>query len=405
MKTFKLKVLAGALLGASIGVPSTASAAGYPVFDAVVAAAVESVAGAVAAMSASVSTLLYNIGSAINQNGQKVSSTIEAAAQTQRDFNVLQESNRRMEDARQRYDVPTSICAESGSGGATQIAGFAGSARAAIRPGGGAAISNQSVAQAVNTPAVTQSVDASRAAKIHAQYCDTDDFAAYGGARSCPVVSSSMPGADKRIDSILVGAGTDGKAPELTFSQQQTDAARMYVQNSVRRSVGPQLRKAEADTLAGAQYIGLMNQYNAILSAAANPQEQHIADSLPNPVTKALLKETLMSASANTYYQLVASSTAKSSGMMSSREFEQFEVGRRYSNTAYQTDLQAMSGDNLLRELIRVAALQSWMMLELKNEVQKGNIINGMTLSSNARQEFEPILSQKYRSVPGRPGG
>jgi len=108
MKTFKLKVLAGALLGASIGVPSTASAAGYPVFDAVVAAAVESVAGAVAAMSASVSTLLYNIGSAINQNGQKVSSTIEAAAQTQRDFNVLQESNRRMEDARQRYDVPTS---------------------------------------------------------------------------------------------------------------------------------------------------------------------------------------------------------------------------------------------------------------------------------------------------------
>jgi hypothetical protein len=63
-----------------------------------------------------------------------------------------------------------------------------------------------------------------------------------------------------------------------------------------------------------------------------------------------------------------------------------------------------MAGDNLTRELIRVATLGNWLTLELKNEVQKGNMINGMSLASLARQEYEPILGQKYRSIPGRSG-
>jgi L-amino acid N-acyltransferase YncA len=147
-----------------------------------------------------------------------------------------------------------------------------------------------------------------------------------------------------------------------------------------------------------------MTQYNAILSAAAAPLEQRLADSQPNPVTQSLLKEALSSPSANAYFALVASTKAKASATMSAREFEAFEVGRRYANTAYQTDLQAMAGDNLMRELIRVATLGNWLTLALKNEVQKGNMINGMTLASLARQEYEPILAQKSRSIPGRAG-
>jgi hypothetical protein len=89
---------------------------------------------------------------------------------------------------------------------------------------------------------------------------------------------------------------------------------------------------------------------------------------------------------------------------MSAREFEAFEVGRRYANVAYQSDLQGMAGDNLTRELIRVTAMGNWLLLSLKIEAQKGNMISGMTLSSNARQEFEPILTLKYRTIPGRTG-
>ncbi len=362
---------------------------------------------AISSMNSSVSKLLYNIGMAINQNGNKVASTVETAARTQREFGVAQEKNRRVEDARQRYLVPGNICSESPSGGATEVSSLAGSAKGSIRPGGGGGggIANNAIAQAINSPPPAQEVDSSRAAKIHAQYCDTDDYSAYGGSHACPSVSANMPGADKRIDSVLIGAGPNGKAPDLTFSQAQIDVARMYTQNSIRRSIGPQLRKGEADTVAGAQYIGLMNQYNAIISAAADPQDQRIADSQPNPATKDLLQEAMQSSSALKYYNQVASTQAKSTGMMSAREFEAFEVGRRYANTAYQTDLQSMSGDNLTRELIRVTSLSNWLLLGIKSEASRGNIINGQSLASHARQEYEPILAQKYRAVAGRMGG
>ncbi len=405
MRQLKSRAGIGAifLTGALFAAP--ASASGWPVFDAAVLAAVNTVNASVAALNTSMTTLLNNIGQAVNQNGQKVASTIEAAAKTDREFTVAHETSRRFEDARQRYDIPASICAESGSGSAIQVSEFARTAKSAIRAGGGGKIGSAGVGQAVNTPPVTQGIDAARAAKIHSKYCDYDDHAAYGGSQSCPSVATSMPGADKRLDSILIGAGPNGKAPDLTFTQEQTDAARMYVQNTIRRSIGPQLRKAEADTMAGTQYIGLMNQYNAIQSAAADPQEQRIADSQPNPVTKALLQDALMAASANAYFKLVASPQAKSTGIMSTHEFETFEVGRRYANLAYQSDLQNMSGDNLIREQVRVITLSNWLLLALKNEVQKGNMINGMALASGARKEFEPILGQKYRSIPGNTGG
>lgn len=387
------------IIFAAISFPTAAHA--MPVFDSAVLAAVNSVNASVGALNASTTQLLYNIGLAVNQNGQKISSTIEASAKAQREFDTVQQTNRLMENARQRYDIPESLCAESASGGADAVAAYSSTARSGMRPGGGSTITNRSIAQAINSPALPQGIDASRAAKIHAQFCDADDFAAYGGAQVCPAISTRMPGADKRFDTLQHGAGPNGKKPELTYSQEQIDVAHMYVQNTIRRSIGPQIRKTEANTAAGAQYIGLMNQYNAIISAAAEPLEQRIADSQANPVTKELLKEALKSASANAYFSLIASNRARTTGTMSAREFEAFEIGRRYANTAYQTDLQAMGGDNLIRELIRVSALNSWLLHSLKSEVQKDTILNGIALSSQARQEYEPILTQKFRSIPG----
>jgi hypothetical protein len=395
-------VVAGAC---ALTISAPAFAGGWPVYDALVHLAVNAVNTSINTMSQSLSQLLQNIGSAINENGNKIAHTVEAAARAEREFKVAQEKNRRIEDARQRYAVPSSICSESGSGGAMQVASVASAVRGNIRPGGDGPIANAAIEQAVNSPPPAPEVDAARAAKIHAQFCDADDFKAYGGSRACPAVSATMPGADKRVSSILTGAGPNGKAPDLTFSQTQTDVARMYAQNAIRRSIGPQLRKGEADTVAGAQYVGLMNQYNAIVSAAADPQETQIADSQPNAATRDLIREALHSPSAAAYYKQAASPEARRTGAMSYREFEAFEVGRRYANTEYQADLQAMSGDNLLREQIRVATLNNWLLLGVKDELVRGNIVNGQILGSSARQEFEPLLAQKYRAVAGRMGG
>lgn len=384
----------------------------WPVIDAAVLAAVQTLNASVQAVDASVKAMheslynvLYQIGTAINQQTSKVSSTVEAAARAQREFETAQERNRRYEDARQRYSVASSICSESASGGAAQVAAAAAAVKGSMRPRGGASITNTAIAQAINNPPVSQEVDAARASNVHAQYCDADDHAAYGGSKSCPAVSTTMPGADKRVDSLYVGAGPNGKAPDRTFSQQQVEAAMMYVQNTYRRSVGPQLRKGEAETASGAQYVGLVTQLNAVLSAAADPAEQQISDSMPNPETQQLLKEALESASAKAYFNQVASPRARSTNIMSAREFEFFEVGRRYANTAYQSDLQSMGGENLTRELIRINALNAWLLSDLKAEIRRGNVISGALLASIARQEYEPILTQKYRAVSGRMGG
>jgi hypothetical protein len=366
---------------------------------------VQSVNQSIKSMDKSVQDLLQKVGTAVNQNGTKIANTVEAASRSEREFMTAQERNRRLEDARQRYHVASSICSEATSGGVVQVQAGAISSKGTLRASGGHSISNASIAQAVNSPAVPQEIDASRAAQVHAQFCDADDHAAYGGSKACPAVSTTMPGADRRIDSVWQGAGPNGKAPDLTFSQAQTDAALMYVQNGVRRSIGTQLRKGEADTLAGAQYVGLLTQFNAISSAAADPLEQQIAESTPSDSTKPLLQETLNSPSAKAYYQQTASPKARTNGVMSAREFEAFEVGRRYANTDYQADLQALAGDNLLREQIRVQTLTNWLLLGIKTELRRGTVINGMTLASTSRQEFEPIVHQKYRAVAGNLGG
>lgn len=397
---------------------SNAIAGGWPVYDALVhqttvmingsvqgvSTAVRGTTTAVSTMNQNLSQILNKIGSAVNENGQKIASTIEADGRSTREYITETERKRRLEDARQRYEVDSNICSESASGGAFEVAGQGGASKGGLRPGG-AKVADRDIARAINTPPIAADIDAARAAKIHARFCDADDYAAYGGAQACPSVSKDMPGADKRIDSVLVGAGPNGKKPDLTFSQEQTDAALMYIQNAGRRSIGPQLRKGEAETVAGSQYVGLMNQFNAVLSAANDPLESRVANSQPSSATKDLLKEALMSNSAKAYYTQTASEEAKRSGLMSPREFESFEVGRRYANTEYQADLQQMSGDNLVREQIRITSLQNWLMLGIKDQLEKGNMISGLELASKAREEYAPVLQQKHREVSGRMGG
>ena len=58
-----------------------------------------------------------------------------------------------------------------------------------------------------------------------------------------------------------------------------------------------------------------------------------------------------------------------------------------------------------MREQIRVASLQNHLLLGIKNEIRKGNIINGNILASLTRQEFEPIINAKPGAVTGRLGG
>lgn len=331
------------------------------------------------------------IGTAIVQASDKQVSAITESARTQREADIFGRQTERLERARDKHTVPDSICSESASGVATAVGNA--SRAGASRLAGGHGVSSTVVRDSVASVPVSPRQGGYRSAAMHAAYCTAGEAAKFGGTDLCPRVSE-LPGGDIELRSLLDGAGAVGKAPDLTFNQEQIDAGMAYMKNSARHDGGRTPGKGEIQSATGRQYQGLMTQYNAVQSAATQPQLDIIAASQANPATREALAETLKSPSAADFFATTASREAQRTLVMSEREFEAFEVGRRYANTAYETDLQQMSGDNLIREMVRVQSLGNWLELSIKNEQRKANIIAGQQLALAADAKYVPQLQE-----------
>ncbi len=247
-------------------------------------------------------------------------------------------------------------------------------------------------------PARATDVDASSTAEVHSQYCDSSDYAAFGGTSFCPSVSD-MPRADTSLSSLLYGAGKEGKAPDLTFTDEQTDAALRYMKNTALRSAGRQLSRGEVKGASGRIYTGMIQQYRALTDAAAQPQMEMIANSKPNPATDAALADARKVPEVESYFRATASNRAKQLNRMSAREFEEFEVGRRYSNPAYRATLTNKNTEDLMREQINIANLNNWLVLKTKQQLEKQNVLLGQIPANDAYQTYKPMLAAQLESV------
>ncbi|EOC0579978.1 conjugal transfer protein TraW [Cronobacter sakazakii] len=330
-------------------------------------------------------------GTAITQNADKLGALINQDGQATRQQMIFNNETQRLEEARQSFSVPDSICSDSASGVAAQSKSASGSAASKLSTGKG--VSSLAVRKRISTASEEQARDAYDGANVHAAYCTAAEYERFGGTGICPAVSN-LPGGDSQVRSIYGGAGPEGQAPALSWSQEQIDAAMAYMKNTARPSAGRTPGKGEVNTVTGRTYVGLLNEYNGIIDAASEPQLSLIADSKTSETTRDALKEALQSPSAAQYFDNVASPEAKAKGYMSQREFESFEAGRRYANTAYLSDLQQMDGDNLMRELIRTTAQMNWQLNDIKELLRKGNVIDGQLLAAFARQSYAPRLKQ-----------
>lgn len=328
-------------------------------------------------------------GTAVVQSSDKTTTAITEAARTQREAENFNRQADRLEKARAAYTVPDSICSESASGTAAQVSQA--TRAAASKLAGGSGVSSAVVRETLASLPTSPRQGGYRSALIHAGYCTAEEAKLYGGTGLCPGVSE-LPGGDTEARSLYDGAGPAGKAPELTFTQAQTDAAMAYVNNSAKLDAGRTPGKGEIQTATGQEYQGLLTQYKAMQSAAMQPQLDMVAASQPQDATQAALTEARQAPSAESYFQQTASAQAKQTGTMSEREFEAFEVGRRYANTAWVTDLQGMDGDNLAREMARQQSLANWLALGIKNELRQANIISGQQLALAAKNEYAPQL-------------
>ena len=328
-------------------------------------------------------------GTAVVQSSDRTTTAITEAARTQREAENFNRQADRLEKARAAYTVPDSICSESASGTAAQVSQATRSA--ASKLAGGRGVSNAVVRETLESLPVSPRQGGYRSALVHAAYCTADEAKLYGGTGLCPSVSQ-LPGGDTEARSLYDGAGPVGKDSELTFTQAQTDAAMAYVNNSAKLDAGRTPGKGEIQTATGQEYQGLLTQYKAMQSAAMQPQLDMVAASQPQNATQAALTEARQAPSAESYFQQTASAQAKQTGTMSEREFEAFEVGRRYANTMWVSDLQEMDGDNLARELARQQSLANWLALGIKNELRQANIISGQQLALAAKNEYAPQL-------------
>ena len=331
------------------------------------------------------------IGTAIVQASDKQVTVITEAARAQREADIFGRQTERLERARAQYTVADSICSESTSGVAATVGKVSRGKASQLATGAG--VSSAVVRNTIASQPVAPRQGGYRSAAMHAAYCTASEAAQYGGTDLCPQVSS-LPGGDIEMRSLIDGAGAVGKAPDLTFNQDQVDAGMAYMKNSARHDGGRVPGKGDIQSATGREYQGLMTQYKAIQSAATQPQLDMIAASQANTATKDALQEALQSPSATEYFASTGSQEAQRTGVMSEREFEAFEVGRRYANTAYETDLQAMSGENLTRELVRVQSLGNWLQLGLKNDQRQANIIAGQQLALAADAKYVPQLQE-----------
>lgn len=332
------------------------------------------------------------------ESAEKVNAVISQSAQASREQAIFNNQTQRLETARRSFSVPESICSESASGIAAQARSASRATASSQATGSG--VSKSSVKSRITGAPESVVQDAYNGAITHASYCTQQDYDTFGGTSLCPSVGS-YPGGDSQARSLYDGAGTAGKAPDLTYTQDQIDAATAYMKNTARQSAGKTPGKGAAKTQAGQAYIGLQNEYNAIIDAAAEPQLALIAGSTPNSATLAAINEVITgSDSAKKYYDATVSETARSKGM-SNREFEAFEVGRRYANTDYQTDLQAMDNDNLVREQIRISSLVAWQLNDIKEQLQKNNVLTGQLLAVTARDIYSAQLNSLSTQLPG----
>lgn len=326
-------------------------------------------------------------GTAVVQSAEKTTTAVTEAARTQREAENFNRQVDRLEKARASYTVPDSICSESASGSAAQVSQA--TRAAASKLSGGSGVSSAAVRETLASLPISPRQGGYRSALIHAAYCTAEEVKLYGGTSLCPGVSP-LPGGDTEVRSLFDGAGEPGKEAELTFTQAQTDAAMGYVSNSAKLDAGRTPGKGEIQTATGLEYQGLLTQYQSMQSAAMQPQLDMVAASQPQDATRDALTEARQAPSAESYFQATASAQAKQTGTMSEREFEAFEVGRRYANTAWVTDLQSMDGDNLTREMARQQSLANWLAYGIKNELRQANIIAGQQLALAAKTHYAP---------------
>jgi hypothetical protein len=395
--TFKKVTAALCVALGSLTFSGTASADCDGCVVGAVQAAGSAITGSLTAVGAAITTILDEIDNDIAAIGAKEAGSTTMASNMQREMAAQTGQQHEINTTLQQTELPIDPCSTSGSNYAMQAMHAAHQTASSYRPGGNAPTANPTLQKILNNPAPP--VESSRRAStgVHeSNYCSTNEVQL--GYPGC--VTSAMPDADADADSLYTGAGMPGKDADLTYTQQQLDAARAYERMSLDPEPPQMLNKAAANTESGKLYIAMQKAYEANISSGQSTMNKIIANHAPFPGSAQLIADINQSSdAAQQYYNANASPVAKSTGSMSLTELESFEAGRRWQNPYWQIEMGAVADPTKLqREQVFTLAFMSQMLFQSYERQEHMEVLLGQILAELTRaNERGPLESQLLR--------
>jgi hypothetical protein len=245
-------------------------------------------------------------------------------------------------------------------------------------------------------------------------YCDPNtDPNACNGAKPPQTNGSTknepMISADQRAGTLFGGAGSPGHVANLTYTQQQQQAAQDYISNAVDGTDAPRkLSAAEYNTQQGQQYEGLRIAYESRLSLSRDAMEYVLASRTPIPGSHQTVNDmvTADGGASASYINARLNDPVNGilmyspSGDVSQMQLLDLEVGRRVDNPDWYKIMNTNSDTNaLLRELVFMSALQLKMQYMRLREGEYTASIAAVNAAEAAKANMKERLNSAETSV------
>lgn len=222
-----------------------------------------------------------------------------------------------------------------------------------------------------------------------------------------PTASTGYPDADVRASTLFDGpqTGADGttfrKRLTIDLASAEGTAVRALMRNLDQPIQLQDLSKAQRHSDAGRQFIALENAYQARMSVAKYPQEAQANLLAAKTELIPMLQEMLKSEDAQfvrSYLQ--ANAPDWSSKGISTAELIALETQRRFMNPDWQLRLLAMADTDLMRENVRMQALQAWLStLGLERQIHSSVSLSAAAQSAVRAELLPQLIAANWRAI------
>lgn len=207
----------------------------------------------------------------------------------------------------------------------------------------------------------------------------------------------TLADADKKVDTLLKGAGNDGVSV-LTYTKDQEEAATAFLTNIQHGAVTPRrLTKDESNTPAGKVYNAKMIEYDAVVDASGGALKSILASRLVGPGSdlwsKYMAEASKGDVGESTLKMLKEIESHTGQKGVSPADMLRIEVARRSQNPKWMTSITTASSDTmLLRELVIMQALSLQMQYNKLRQDEGTSVLNSMQALETVKQRMLPEL-------------